>query len=87
MLADDLETWTDQWKREGLEQGREATRHILTRFVRHRFGAAVADQTEPLLARITDLEQLEELGDQLLISADGDEWLQAVRNTCAGNVQ
>ena len=78
MLADNVETWTDQWQGEG-------TRHILIRQARRRFGAAVADQTAPLLARISDLEQLEELGDQLLISADGDEWLQAVRSTCADN--
>jgi hypothetical protein len=30
-LAEKPETWTDQWKRAGLEQGREATRHLLAR--------------------------------------------------------
>lgn len=95
MLADNVDSWTDQWKQEGiakgiekgLEQGRETTRHILVRQVRLRFGAAAAEQTAPLLARITDLQQLEELGDHLLTSADGDDWLQAVRNICAGHEQ
>ncbi|WP_245232528.1 Rpn family recombination-promoting nuclease/putative transposase [Thiorhodococcus minor] len=99
MLADNLETWTDQWKREGIEQGierglaqgmeqgREATRHILVRQVRRRFGATTAERTKPLLARITDLQQLEDLAEQLLISADGDDWLQALRDICAGNEQ
>ncbi|NEV63254.1 Rpn family recombination-promoting nuclease/putative transposase [Thiorhodococcus minor] len=95
MLAENLETWTDQWKREGLEQGlekgleqgREAARHILARQARRRFGATIAEQTRPLLARITDLQRLEELADQLLISADGDDWLQAVRSASAGNEQ
>ncbi len=85
MLAENLETWTDQWKEEGLEQGRAATRHLLTRQVRRLFGTTTAEQTELLLARITDLQQLEELGDQLLTSANGDDWLQAVRNICASS--
>ena len=63
----------------GLEQGREATRHILVRLVRLRFGAAVAEQTAPLLARVVDLQRLEELGDQLLLCADGEAWLVQVR--------
>ena len=95
MLADNLDAWTDQWKREGLEQGleqglerglergleqgREAARHILVRQVRRRFGPAVADRTAPLLARIVDLQRLEELGDQLLLCADGEAWLAQAR--------
>ena len=50
---------TDQWKQEGLEQGREAVRHIFIRQVRLRFGAAIAEQTAPLPARIVDLQRLE----------------------------
>ncbi len=95
MLADNLEAWTDQWKHEGLEQGRvqgleegleqcleqgrEAARHILIRQVRRRFGPVITEQSTPLLARILDLQQLEELGDQLLVRQDGAEWLQALR--------
>jgi hypothetical protein len=95
MLAENVDAWTDQWKQEGLEQGlergleqglergleqgREATRHILTRQVRLRFGTAVAEETVPLLARIVDLQRLEELGDQLLLCADGEAWLVQVR--------
>ena len=52
MLADNVETWTDQWKREGREQGREAMRHILVRQVSRRFGATTAEHIEPLLAQI-----------------------------------
>ncbi len=99
MLAEHLETWPDQWRREGLEQGleqgreqglqqgREATRHLLTRLVRRRFGATTAEQTQPLLARISDLGQLEELGDQLLVCADGDEWMQTLRSAGASHAQ
>jgi hypothetical protein len=34
----------------------------------------------PLLERITDPQPLEDLGEQLLDSVDGDAWLQALRN-------
>jgi hypothetical protein len=91
MLADNLEAWTDQWEQQGLEkgleqgleQGREATRHLLTRQVRRRFGPAIAEQSAPLLAKIADLQQLEDLGDQLLLTADGTAWLQALRAASA----
>lgn len=87
MLAENVDAWTDQWEQagmergleRGLEQGREAARHILIRLVRLRFGPAVAEQTAPLLARIVDLQRLEELGDQLLLCADGEAWLFQVR--------
>jgi hypothetical protein len=49
MLAENVESWSDQWKREGLaqglEQGREPARHILLRHVRRRFSRAIADQS------------------------------------------
>jgi len=89
MLAENLESWTDQWKQEGLEQGleqgREAARHMLLRQVRRRFGPAIADRSAPWLARIRDLGALEELGDQLLILADGEGWLRAVREIGGGS--
>ncbi len=47
--------------------------------VRRRFGPVIADQSAPVLAQIVDFQQLEELGDQLLVSSDGTEWLQALR--------
>ncbi|WPL15270.1 putative transposase [Thiorhodovibrio winogradskyi] len=79
MLADNVEPWTEQWKQQGLEQGREATRHLLTRQARRRFSPEIAEQSQPLLAQISDLDQLEELGDQLLLSPDGDAWLAQLK--------
>ena len=63
----------------GLEQGRQTARHLLCRQARRRFGLKIAAEAEPLLATITDLQQLEELGDLLLSSPDGPAWLQALR--------
>ncbi len=57
----------------------QSPRHMLLRQLRRRFGPAIADRSAPWLARIRDLGALEELGDQLLILADGEGWLRAVR--------
>lgn len=66
--------------RKGLQQGLAAERQLLLRQARKRFGAEVAEQSLSLLERIDDPQRLEELGEQLLDSADGDAWLQALRN-------
>jgi flagellar biosynthesis/type III secretory pathway protein FliH len=78
-LEQGLEQGLERGLEQCLEQGLNTSRHILVRQARRRFGAAVAEQTERLLARVTDLQQLEELGDQLFLSADGKDWLGAVR--------
>ena len=61
----------EQGVEQGLEQGRQTARHLLCRQARRRFGLKIAAEAEPLLATITDLQQLEELGDLLLSSPDG----------------
>jgi len=66
--------------KKGLQQGLAAERQLLLRQARKRFGAQVAEQSMPLLERITDPQPLEDLGEQLLDSVDGDAWLQALRN-------
>jgi predicted transposase YdaD len=88
MLSEQLESWTEQWKNEGLEQGlekgleqgRREIRHLLTRQARRRFGPAIAAQAVPLLAAITDPQDLETLGEGLLTYPDGESWLQALRD-------
>lgn len=78
MLSNRVWSWTDQSKREGLEQGRQETRHLLARQARHRFDPAVAAQAEPLLTAIADPLQLADLGDALLSCADGTAWLHVL---------
>ena len=41
--------------------------------------STIGDQSAPWLAQIRDLGALESRGDQLLILADGDAWLNALR--------
>ncbi|WP_462322657.1 hypothetical protein [Halochromatium sp.] len=48
-----------------------------------RFGPAIAEQSLSLLAKIADFQQLEDLGDQLLLTADGTAWLQVLREASA----
>lgn len=48
------------------------------RQARKRFGAEVADQSEPLLERSDDPKRLEDLGEALLDSADGEVWLRGL---------
>jgi hypothetical protein len=63
---------------QGIEQGIERERQLLRRQVQKRFGAAVAERSEPLLARISNPQTLEDLAEALLDSADGPAWLQAL---------
>lgn len=87
MLTERVLDWTQQWKQEGLQQGRQeglqqglqSERGLITRQVRRRFGAATAERSAPLLARVTVPETLEQLGEALLDCADGESWLAILR--------
>ncbi|HRY15888.1 MAG TPA: hypothetical protein P5330_08455 [Candidatus Competibacteraceae bacterium] len=61
---------------EGLQEGLESERQLLLRMVRRRFGEVVAVGSAPLLAQIALPAVLEDVGEILLDSADGEEWLK-----------
>ena len=71
-----MATPAEQWIQEGLEQGE---RKMLSRQVRRRFGEAAAQQSERLLAKITDPAQLEDLGEMLLECKDEATWLNRLQ--------
>ena len=83
--------------RKGIEQGiqqgiQQATReglrhqrHMLSRQVQRRFGADVAKESEPLLARIVDPQRLDDLAEVLLDSPDGTSWLQVLEQNADGS--
>jgi len=89
------ERFIEQGKQEGIQQGTQqgiqqgiqrATqeglqhqRHMLVRQVQRRFGDEVAENSRPLLARIADPQQLDDLAEVLLDSPDGEAWLSALR--------
>jgi flagellar biosynthesis/type III secretory pathway protein FliH len=75
-----LEQGLEQGLQQGLEQGLEqGERQVLLRQVRHRFGEAIARQSEVLLAQISDPAQLEDLGEVLLECEDGTAWLHRLQ--------
>lgn len=79
MVSERFETWTERWERQGMEKGmRKGLQQGLLRQARKRFGAEVAERSVPLLARIDDPERLEDLGEALLDSADGEGWLRVL---------
>jgi predicted transposase/invertase (TIGR01784 family) len=72
----------EKWVQQGLEQGE---RQVLLRLVRRRFGEATAQQSEILLVRITELTQLEDLGEALLECEDGAAWLHRLQAAVQGS--
>jgi Domain of unknown function (DUF4351) len=66
----------EKWVQQGLGQGE---RQVLLRQVRHRFGEAIARQSEMLLAQISDPAQLEDLGEALLECEDEAAWLHRLQ--------
>jgi hypothetical protein len=66
----------EKWVQQGLGQGE---RQVLLRQVRHRFGEAIARQSEMLLAQISDPAQLEDLGEVLLECEDEAAWLHRLQ--------
>jgi hypothetical protein len=53
----------------------DVERHLMLRQVRRRFGEAVAAQSAPWLAQITEPMVLEDLGEALLDCVAGAAWL------------
>ena len=89
MLTERVVSWTQQWKEQGLQEGRQeasySQRRMLLRQIRRRFNESIALQSAPILERISDLTVFEDLGEALLDCADEVEWL--ARLQCAAEGQ
>ena len=72
-------------RQEGLQQGLHSECHLLLRQVRRRFGEAVATNSAPWLAQITEPAVLEDLGEALLDCADGVAWLVRLESMAMAN--
>ncbi len=68
---------------QGVAQGLQHERLLLLRMARRRFGAELALRGSALLERVSDPQTLEDLGEALIDSPDGDTWLDAL-NAAAG---
>ena len=78
-LEQGLEKGLEKGLQQGLQQGRlAAERQLLQRLAGRRFGDEVARQSELLLAKISNSEVLEGLGERLLDCGDGEEWLREI---------
>ncbi|WPL15765.1 PD-(D/E)XK nuclease family transposase [Thiorhodovibrio winogradskyi] len=77
-LSDEV-TLLNAARREGHKEGAiESTRRTLLRQLHSRFGEAAAEQSKPMLERITDLDRLEQLADDVVLCTDADSWLAAL---------
>jgi hypothetical protein len=63
---------------QGIQQGLHRERLLLLRQTRKRIGAAVAEQSAPLLDRIDNPQVLEDLAEALLDTTDAAAWLQTL---------
>ena len=77
-LVERVSEWPKQWVREGLEQGRAEERALLRRMATSRFGAEIAERLAEELAGIADPERLAEVGEWLVRSDTGGEFLSRV---------
>ena len=79
MLAESVKEWTEQWLREGREQGLERgcaeERALLCRQASRKFGAETAERLSGLLARLTDPERLAEVGEWIIECGTGADLL------------
>ncbi len=88
MLADRIVDWTQQWKEQGLREGRQeglySERRLLLRQIRRRFSETVAAQSAPALERIEQLTVFEDLGEELFDCADETAWLARLQSVAGG---
>ena len=73
-----IERGIEQGIEQGIQQGLQHERLLLLRLVDKRFGAAVAEQSAPLLDRIDNAQLLEDLAEALLDTTDGAAWLRTL---------
>ncbi len=67
------------WLQKGLEKGIERERELVHRMVSRRFGPGTADQLRPILARISDQEDIVAVADAVIECETAEEFLGRVR--------
>jgi len=78
-FAEGVEEGLRQGLEQGLDQGLEQQRALLMRLVTRKFGASASERVGPLLGRITDVAQLAEVGEALLVFATEPELMARVK--------
>lgn len=93
MLADRVKEWERDWHQrgfaEGIEKGREekliSERALLGRLANRQFGEGVANQLVELLRQINDSEQLDAIGEWIIVCQTGDELLTQTQQLLVAN--
>ena len=75
MLAERVQEWIEEWLEQGREEGRAEERTLLCRLASRKFGAETGERLSELVARLTDPEQLAEVGDWIIECGTGAELL------------
>ena len=87
MLAQRVEQWKQEWRAEGLAEGRaEGLQNERSAFLRQaqlRFGTETVTALTPLLERVTDPEQLTQVGEWIILCASGEDLLDRTRTLVA----
>lgn len=84
-MATPAEQWIQEGLIKGIQEGLERERRLLLRMVRRRFGEPTAQQSQGLLARVTDASRLEDLGEVLLECENGEDWLNRLQAAVQGS--
>ena len=71
--------WLQKGIEQGLERGLERERDLVHRMVGRRFGPRTAEQLLPMLARISDQEDIALVADAVIECETPDEFLRRVR--------
>ena len=91
MLAQRVQQWQQAWRAEGLAEGRmegrteglaEGLQNERSAFLRQahlRFGAETATALAPLLERVTNPEQLTQIGEWIILCTTGADLLERTR--------
>ena len=77
-LREGREQGLEQGRQEGREQGLEHERALLRRMAALRFGAETGERAAALMADIGEADRLADVGDWLVQTGDGDEFLTRV---------
>ena len=70
------------WLQKGIEKGMERERKLVHRMVSRRFGSRTAEQLRPMLARLSDQEDIGLVADAVIECETAEDFLRRVREPC-----
>lgn len=74
--------WLQKGMEKGIKQGMVREREMVHRMVGRRFGPRTAEQIVPMLARLSDQEDIALVADAVIECETAEEFLRRVREAC-----